>query len=40
MYAGARSSEDASSNDKVVEYTTMDVVDEKILGIIITDTGI
>lgn len=40
MYAWARSSEDTTSNDKVVEYTTMDVVDEKILGIIITDTGI
>jgi hypothetical protein len=31
MYAGARNSEDTSSNDKVVEYTTMDVVDEKTL---------
>lgn len=40
MYAGARNAEDTSSNDKVVEYTTMDVIDEKILGIIITDTGI
>jgi RpiB/LacA/LacB family sugar-phosphate isomerase len=40
MYAWARNSEDTSSNDKVVEYTAMDVVDENILGIIITDTGI
>ena len=40
MYAWARSSDDTSSNDKVVEYTTMDVIDENILGIIITDTGI
>lgn len=40
IYAGARSSEDTSSNDKVVEYTTMDVVDENILGVIITNTGI
>jgi hypothetical protein len=38
MYAGARSSEDTSSNDKVVEYTTMDVIDENILGIIISGT--
>lgn len=40
MYAWARNSDDTSSNNKVVEYTTMDVLDEKILGIIITDTGI
>lgn len=40
MYAGARSSEDNSSNDKVVEYTTMDVIDENILGIIISGTWI
>lgn len=40
MYAGARNSQDTESNVKVVEYTTMDVLDENILGIIITDTGI
>ena len=40
MYAGARSSEDTTSNDKVVEYTTMDVIDENILGIIISGTWI
>ncbi len=40
MYAGARSSKDTTSNDKVVEYTTMDVIDENILGIIISGNGI
>jgi RpiB/LacA/LacB family sugar-phosphate isomerase len=40
MYAWARNSEDISSDDKVVEYITMDVLDENILWIIITDTGI
>jgi RpiB/LacA/LacB family sugar-phosphate isomerase len=40
IYAGARNSEDTESNNVFVDYTTQDVLDEKILAIIISGNGI
>jgi ribose 5-phosphate isomerase RpiB len=40
MYAGARNSEDTESNNVYLEYATQDVLDEKILAIIISGNGI
>ncbi len=40
MYAGARNSEDIVPLKQIVEYTTGDVLDEDILGILICGTGI
>jgi ribose 5-phosphate isomerase B len=40
MYAGARNAEDTESNNVYVEYATQDVLDEKILAIIISGNWI
>ncbi|MCP4522624.1 MAG: RpiB/LacA/LacB family sugar-phosphate isomerase [Candidatus Gracilibacteria bacterium] len=40
MYAGANSSDDTKSNTVYMEYILQDVLDENILGILISGTGI